>query len=58
MQTPLHKPRFYTLTNGVYFIKIIKKSPLGNENIPITDPITQMDVNLLDWNVNELENKL
>ena len=30
--------------NGVYFLVIIKKTLLSNENSPITDPFTEMGV--------------
>ena len=35
---------FPPLNNGVYFMVIIKKNFLQNENSPITDPITKMGV--------------
>jgi hypothetical protein len=35
---------FPPLTNGVYFMVIVKKTPLRNENSPITDPITKKGV--------------
>ena len=34
---------FPPLTNGVYFIIIIKKTPLHNGSSPITDPITKWE---------------
>jgi hypothetical protein len=35
---------FSPLTNGVYFIVSIRKTPLHNGNIPIEDRITKMRV--------------
>ena len=40
---------FSSLINGVYFMVIIKKTPLRNRNFPITDPLSQMGVAFLGY---------
>ena len=40
METMMFSP----LVNGVYFIVITKKNPIGNRNSPIMDPITKRGV--------------
>ena len=44
LQTPLPLPEFFPISQQVYLIAIINKTPLRNGNCPITNLITEMGV--------------